>query len=161
MSGHMQNKIAIHCSALFNCKVATNRATLESPRDGRQYLVIGFIWPFILHAPQHFDTFESSVHYFLFRSRLTYLSGFMEATTAWKSTHCSTSLNSSSCNQQVDSWASMRWLDISFSIMAEWSAPSHHFFVSYLLAASDYCFDMGKQKEEILDQFSVCSYGKE
>ena len=37
----------------------------------------------------------------------------------------------------------------------------HTIFVSYLLAASDYCFDMDKQQEEILEQLSVYSCGKQ
>ena len=85
----------------------------------------------------------------------------MEATTAEKSTHRSSHLNSSSCNQQVKYWSSKIWLDVSFSSTAEWSVPLHHFFVSYFLAASEYCFDMEENREEILEQFSVCSCGKQ
>ena len=127
MSGHMQDTIAIHCSTLFNCEVATNRSTLERLRDGHQYLVIGFFRLLILRASLHFDSFESSVHCFLFSSRLTYLSDLMEATTADKATHSSAHLNSSSPNQQVDSWAYRKWIDIYFSSTAEWSVPSHLF----------------------------------
>ena len=36
--------------------------------------------------------------------------------------------------------------------------PSHYF--SYFLTVSDYCFDMDKKWEEILEQLSVCSCWK-
>ena len=87
----------------FNCEVATNRSTLERLGDGRQFLVVGFLWPLILCASHPFDSFDSSVHCHLFSSSLTYLSVFIEATTAYKSTHHSVRLNSSSRKQQVDS----------------------------------------------------------
>ena len=35
------------------------------------------------------------------------------------------------------------------------------FFVLYLFTASNYCLNMDKQREEILDKFHVCSYGKQ
>ena len=161
MSGHTQNTIAIHWSTPFNCKVATNRSTIDRLGDGRQSLVIGFLWPFILRALRHFDSFELSFHCCLFSSRLTYFSGFNDATTSEKATYCSTHLNSISRNQQVDSWASSRCLDIYFSSTTEWLVPSQHFFLSYLLAASDYFFDMDKQQEENLEQLSILSCGKQ
>ena len=94
---------SIHHSTCLDCEVATNRLTLEGLRDGSQYLVIAFLWTFILRASQNFDSFKSSVHCFLFISRLTYFSGFMGETTADKATHCSYRLNSISTNQPVNS----------------------------------------------------------
>ena len=45
-----------------------------------------------------------------------------------------------------------------YLLVVQWSDQFHvTIFISRLLAASEYCFDIDEHREEILEQFSVCS----